>query len=88
MVSAAAKTAGRSGFERIERPRRGEAFELAAVEQPRVDPLGEIVEALEGPVGLALGDQRFHRLLADALQRAERVADLAVLDLKSRPATH
>ena len=78
------------GVERVERAGRGEAFELAAVEQLGIDPLGEIVEALERPVRLALGDQRLHRLLADALERAERIADaspLAVLDRRTRPAT-
>ncbi len=62
------------GLDAVERARAGEAFELAAVEQPRVDPVGEIVEAGEGPAALALLDQRFHRLFADALERAERIA--------------
>jgi hypothetical protein len=43
IVSAAANTAARLG-QRVERAGAGEAFELAAVEQPRIDPLGEIVE--------------------------------------------
>ena len=30
--------------ERLERTARGEAFELAAVEQPRIDAVGEILE--------------------------------------------
>ena len=71
---------GAVGLDRVERARAGEAFELAAVEQPRVDPRGEILEACERPAPLALGDQRLHRLLADALERAERIADRAVLD--------
>ena len=52
----------------------GQALDLPPVEQPRIDALGEIVEAGERPPRLALLDQRLHRLLADALQRAERVA--------------
>ena len=64
----------------VERAAAGQAFDLAPVEQARVDPLGEVVEAGEGAAALALGDQRLHRFLADALQRAERVADRAVLD--------
>ena len=89
MVSAAAWTAARSGLSAVERAGGGQAFELAAVEQPGIDPLGEIVEAGERPVGLALGDQRLHRFLADALERAERVADtLAVLDREIGAAEH
>ena len=41
---------GAVGLELVERARRGEAFELAAVEQLRVDPRGEIVEDLNGPL--------------------------------------
>ena len=70
----------------VERASAGEALELAAVEQARVDARGEILEAREGPAAFALLDQRFHRLLADALERAERIADaLAVLDGEMRP---
>ena len=75
MVSAAANTAGAIGLDRVERARAGEAFELAPVEQARIDPRGEIVEAGERPVAFALVDQLLHRPLADALERAERVAD-------------
>src|SRR5205085_4510018 len=67
-------------MDRVERARSGEAFELASVEQPRVDPRREILEALERAVGLAFGDERLHRFLADAFERPERVADRAVLD--------
>ena len=84
MVSAAAKTAARSGLMLIERARAGQAFELAAVEQPRVDARGEILEACERPAARPLLDQRFHRLLADALERAEGIADRAVLDGEMR----
>ena len=76
----------RSGLMRVERAGAGEAFELAAVEQPRVDARGEILEAGERPAPLALLDQRLHRLLADALERAERIADRAVLDGEMRVA--
>ena len=68
------------GLDRIEGAGGGEAFELAAVQEPRVDPRGEILEAGEGAATLPLRDQRLHRLLADALERAERVAHRAVFD--------
>ena len=55
----------------IERAGGRQAFDLAAVEQARVDPLGEIVEALERSIGRALGDQRFHRFFSDTLERAQ-----------------
>ena len=71
---------------RVERARAGKAFELPAVEQARIDARGEILEARERPAPFALLDQRLHRLLADALQRAERVADRAVLDREMRVA--
>ena len=68
------------GVDAIERARGGEAFELAAVEQFGIDPRGEVVERLERAVRAALVNQRRHRFLADALERAERIADLAILD--------
>ena len=75
IVSAPANTAARSGLMRVERAGAGEALELAPVEQARVDARGEILEARERPSPLALLDQRLHRLLADALESAERIAD-------------
>ena len=68
----------------VEGARGGKAFDLAAVEQARIDAFGEIVQRLERPLRLALRDQRFHRLLADALERAQGVANLAVLDREGR----
>ena len=49
---------GPLGLDAVERAGAGEAFELAAVEQPRIDPRGEILEAGERPVAVALLDQR------------------------------
>ena len=74
MVSAAALAGQRVG-DLVEGAAAGEALDLAAVEQPRIDPRGEIVEAAKRTVRRALLDQLLHRLLADALERAERVAD-------------
>ena len=39
------------GLDAVERAGPGEAFELAPVEQPRIDPRGEILEAGERPAG-------------------------------------
>src|SRR3546814_12426846 len=47
---------------------------LAAFEQFRVDAAREIVEAREIAARAPFGDECFHRFLADALERAERVA--------------
>ena len=58
------------GVEAVERTGRGKAFELAAVQTFGVDPRGEIIERFERAIGIALGDQRLHRFLADALERA------------------
>ena len=44
---------------------------------------GEIVEAGEAAVRLALRDELLHRLLADALQRAERIADGEAVAMRS-----
>src|SRR4029079_5429200 len=68
------------GLDAIERARRGEAFELSAVEQPRIDPRGKILEAGEWAASFPFLDQRFHRLLAYALERPEGVADGPVFD--------
>ena len=73
------------GVERVERAAAGEALDLAAVEQARIDPLGEILERLERAVGAPLLDQLLHRLLADALERAERVAHREASRPRPRP---
>ena len=72
----------------VKRARGRQAFQLAAVEQLGIDPLGKIVEAFVRAIGLPLGDQCFHRLFADALERPERIADLAVFDARNRRVTH
>ncbi len=70
-------------IEAVERTGRSEALELAAVEDPGIDPRGEILKTAEG-LFHPFSDQFFHRLLADALERAERVAHTAVLDVERR----
>jgi hypothetical protein len=55
--------------------RRRKALELAAVEQARIDPFGEIVERLEAAVRAAVLDQLLHRLFTYALKRAQCVTD-------------
>src|SRR3546814_9864041 len=74
--------AGAIGGDRIEGAAATQAFDLSAVEVARIDPIGEVVERLEGTLGAALFDQLFHRLLADALEGAAGVADGVAL---SRP---
>src|SRR3546814_20925967 len=49
--------------------------DLPLVELARVDALGEIIKARERPAPLARVDKIAHRLLADALQRAKRIAN-------------
>ena len=58
-------------------PACDEAFERLAVDHLRVDARGEIREVCERLVAAHL-DQVLDRLRADALQRGERVDDLAV----------
>jgi hypothetical protein len=58
----------------------GQALDLAAVQLPRIDALGEIVEAFEWAVRLPLRNEGFHRFFADALQGTQGIADLAILD--------
>ncbi|PAV75002.1 hypothetical protein WR25_20546 [Diploscapter pachys] len=62
-------------LDRIERPRRGQRFELPLVDQSRIDAIGEVVEALERPRRDPLDDQFLHRAFADGLQRAQCIAD-------------
>src|SRR5258708_30118667 len=71
---------GAVGVDGVECARCGEALELAAVENPRIDPRREVLEAGERPAPLALLDQSFHCLFADALERTERTADSTLLD--------
>src|SRR5207237_7440015 len=65
---------GAIGFDSVESSGSGERFELALIEQPRVDAPGEIVERFEPAFAVALVDQQFHRAFGDALELAERVA--------------
>ncbi len=61
--------------ETVEGAGRRKRLHLAAVQRARIDAVDEIVEAAEGPVGGAFGADVGHRAFADALQRAECVAD-------------
>ena len=83
----AAKTAARSGLSASNAPA---AARLSIWR--RLSSLGSIRAAkssrlVNGPLRLALGDQRLHRLLADALERAERIADLCRPRPRNRRAT-
>src|SRR4051812_10268680 len=71
---------GAVGVDAVERARRGEALQLPAIEQPRIDPRREILEAGEGSALLAFLDQGFHRLLANALERAQGITDGTILN--------
>ena len=62
------------------------AFKLAPVELPRIDALREIFERGERSALLSLGDQSLHRFFADALERAEGIADGLTLDREVGPA--
>src|SRR3546814_1796715 len=53
----------------------GEVFDLALVDQPGIEPVREVGEALETALGLALRHHRRHGVGADVLQRRQRVAD-------------
>src|SRR5688500_18252777 len=68
------KNRGAVGSHAVERAPSGKAFDLSAVEQPGVDPLGKIVERLEPAIAPPLVDEQLHRLLPDALERAKGVA--------------
>src|SRR5690606_10732630 len=61
----------------VERARTRERFEHAAADLLLIDAPAEIEEALVPAVRLALAHDRLDRALADALDRAEPVADAA-----------
>src|SRR5215212_12085247 len=61
--------------QRIECACRAQAFELATIEQARIDPRCEVLKAFEGSIPLSFLDERVHRLLADALQCSKRIAN-------------
>ena len=52
----------------------GEAFQHALVDRARIDARGEVGEIGERPL-FARFDDGFHRLLADAFERGERIDD-------------
>src|SRR5690242_8910382 len=70
------------GLEAVEGSSAGKAFDLATIEQAWLDPVREVVERLERPAPFPLGDDGFHRLLADTLERSERIADRALFNRK------
>src|SRR6185503_8134062 len=67
-------------LEGIEGARSSEALQLPSVQQPWIDPRGEVFEALERAAARPFRDELVHRLLADPLQRAECIANRAILD--------
>src|SRR3546814_13720793 len=66
---------GPVGRDAIERARARQAFKLPLVELARIDPPGEIVKARERPAPLPRRHKIAHGLFANALQRAQRIAD-------------
>lgn len=64
--------------DRIEGARLHQAFEQPLVDRARVEPLGEVVEILEGAVGLALLGQPQHGLAADTLDGGQCIAHAAL----------
>ena len=77
----AGKTRARFGLEFIEGAGLREAFQHALVNGARIDARGEIgeIDELGGAPRL---DDRVDRLLADALERGERVNDRIAIDLE------
>src|SRR5690606_9299334 len=66
------------GTETIQRAGADQRLQGALVDALEVDPRAEVEEVLERPLATRLND-RLHRRLADALDRAEAVDDAAVL---------
>src|SRR3546814_12714965 len=66
---------GPVGRDAIERARARQAFKLPLVELARIDPPGEIVKARERPAPLPRRHKIAHGLFANALQRAQPIAD-------------
>ena len=66
---------GAVGVEAVEGAGRSEALQLTLVDGLGIAPPGEVEEVGERPVVGALLDHRLHRLDADVLERAQRIAD-------------
>src|SRR5690348_2916810 len=77
---------GTVGLNAVEGSSSGQTLELTPVEQPGVDARGEILEAAERTAAFALGDQLLHRLAADALERAQRIANGSIVHCEMRVA--
>src|SRR6185437_15085313 len=71
---------GTLGLDAVEGAGAGEALELPSVEQARVNPGREILEAGEMSPAHTFLDQRLHCFFTDALERAQCVADRTILD--------
>ena len=76
--------AGAVRLQRIERAGRDQRLDGAAVDQLGVDPAGEIGKVRERAAGAARGHDGFDRRAADALDRAQRIADRAVRRRRTR----
>src|SRR5262249_10493242 len=62
-------------------------FELPTVEALGIETTREIQEILEAAAGITLRDEFAHRLLADPLDRGERIADGGFAPTPSSPAS-
>jgi hypothetical protein len=69
MVSAEAKTAGRSASS-SNAPAPARLSICRRIQHARIDACGEILEIRKGARARPLGGQRLHRLFADAFERA------------------
>src|SRR3954454_23760262 len=72
--------------QRVERATARQAFKLPPIKNSRIDPRREVLDAGEQPYTLPFLDQRFHRFLADPLERAQGITDGAVLHGEMRVA--
>src|ERR1043166_1392587 len=59
-----------------------EIFELPAIEAFRIEPARKIEQILVGAMRGALGNEFVHRLLTDALDGGERIADSGLTSLR------
>src|SRR5437763_5688899 len=72
--------------QRVECAGASKAFELPSVEQTRIDPRGEVLDAGERARPLPFFNQGFHRFLTYALERSQSITDGAVLHGEMRVA--
>ena len=69
--------AAREVHDRIEGPGIGQVLKTLAVHEREIDPFDQVVDVLEAPVGLALGDDAVHGRLTDALDGPQTEAHVA-----------